>query len=79
MTRDEAVAETKRLAREHPDRGGATWLPREEEPGKWIVVKVPGRRSQLDRDKLQTGVDESVHPHPSQDVPQEPNPFWGAG
>ena len=79
MTRDEAVAESKRLAKEHPDRGAAVWLPRQEESGEWIVVKVPGRRSQLDRDKLQTGTDESVHPHPNQDVPTEPNPFWGAG
>ena len=43
------------------------------------MVKVPGRKPQLNRDELETGVDESVRPHPSQDVPTEPNPYWGAG
>ena len=77
MTREEAVAQSKRLAQEHPDRGAATWLPKQEESGEWIVVKVPGRKPQLDRDGLETGVEESVRPHPSQDVPSEPKPYWG--
>jgi hypothetical protein len=77
MTREEAVAESKRLAREHPDRGASTWLPRQEESGDWIVVKVPGRKPQLNRDELQTGVDESVPPPPSQDGPSERKPYWG--
>jgi hypothetical protein len=46
MTRDEAIAECSRLAREHPDRATHSWLPRELAPGEWAVVKVgvPGQR-----------------------------------
>jgi hypothetical protein len=46
MTRDEAISEVTRLAREHPDRATNSWLPRELTPGNWVVVKVgvPGQR-----------------------------------
>ena len=46
MTRDEAIAECSRLARDHPDRATHSWLPRELTEGKWAVVKVgvPGQR-----------------------------------
>jgi hypothetical protein len=46
MTRDEAISECGRLAREHADRATHSWLPRELAPGKWAVVKVgvPGQR-----------------------------------
>jgi hypothetical protein len=46
MTRDEAISEVTRLAREHPDRATHSWLPRELTPGNWVVVKVgvPGQR-----------------------------------
>ena len=77
MTREEAVAQSKRLTREHPDRGTSLWLPRQKDSGDWIVVKVPGRKPPLNRDELETGVEESVRPHPSQDVPSEPKPYWG--
>ena len=40
MTRDEAIAECSRLAREHDDRATHSWLPRELGPGHWAVVKV---------------------------------------
>jgi hypothetical protein len=45
MTREEAIAEAARLAREHPDRATHSWLPRELAPGEWAVAKVgvPGR------------------------------------
>src|SRR5215217_7469932 len=43
MTRDEALAECRRLAAEHPDRTAHSWLPRELAPGEWTVAKV--RRS----------------------------------
>src|ERR671929_223293 len=45
MTREEAIAEAARLAREHPDRATHSWLPREIAPGQWGVAKVgvPGR------------------------------------
>jgi hypothetical protein len=45
MTREEAIAEAARLAREHPDRATHSWLPREITPGDWGVAKVgvPGR------------------------------------
>jgi hypothetical protein len=46
MTREEAIAECGRLAREHPDHATHSWLPRELAPGEWAVVKVgvPGQR-----------------------------------
>ena len=46
MTRDEAISECGRLAREHADRATHSWLPRELAPGKWAVVKVgvPGQQ-----------------------------------
>jgi hypothetical protein len=40
MTRDEAITECSRLAREHPDRAAHSWLPRELAPGEWAVVRV---------------------------------------
>ena len=40
MTRDEAITECSRLAREHPDRATHSWLPRELAPGEWAVVRV---------------------------------------
>lgn len=45
MTREEAIAEAARLAREHPDRATHSWLPRELASGEWAVAKVgvPGR------------------------------------
>lgn len=48
MTRDQAIAECGRLAREHPDRATHSWLPRELAPGEWAVVKVgvAGQRPQ---------------------------------
>jgi hypothetical protein len=45
MTRDEAISECGRLAREHPERATHSWLPRELAAGEWAVVKVgvPGQ------------------------------------
>jgi hypothetical protein len=40
MTRDEAIAECRRLAQEHPERATHSWLPRELGAGQWAVVKV---------------------------------------
>ena len=40
MTRDEALAEARRLAEEHPDRATHSWLPREAGDGEWTVVKI---------------------------------------
>jgi len=40
MTRDEAISECGRLAREHADRATHSWLPRELAPGEWAVVRV---------------------------------------
>jgi hypothetical protein len=76
MTHEEAVAEVERLAREHPERDTAAWFPKEEDSGEWVVLKVPrppGRK----REELRTGLDEAPRPDPSQDVPQEPRPYWG--
>jgi hypothetical protein len=77
MTRDEAVAESARLGREHPDRATTGWFPRQQESGEWIVVSVARSARALRRDELHTGHEESVRPDPSQDVPQEPRPYWG--
>jgi hypothetical protein len=46
MTREQAIAECSRLAREHPDRATHSWLPRELAAGEWAVVRVgvPGQR-----------------------------------
>ena len=40
MTREEAIAECGRLAREHDDRATHSWLPREISSGRWVIVKV---------------------------------------
>lgn len=40
MTRDEALAECGRLAREHDDRTTHSWLPRELAPGEWGIVRL---------------------------------------
>lgn len=40
MTREQAIHECGRLAREHDDRATHSWLPRELSPGQWAVVKV---------------------------------------
>jgi len=40
MRHDEALAEIRRLATEHPDRATHSWLPRELADGDWTVVKV---------------------------------------
>lgn len=40
MTRDEAQAECRRLAAEHPDRATHSWLAREDADGDWTVVKI---------------------------------------
>jgi hypothetical protein len=40
MTRDEALAETRRLAEEHPDRATHSWIARETGDGDWTVVKL---------------------------------------
>ncbi len=71
------MAESARLAREHPERATTTWLPREEKSGDWVVVRVPRAGRALKRDELRTGQDQSPRPDPSQDVPREPNPLWG--
>ena len=49
MTRDEAISECGRLAREHADRATHSWLPRELTPGHWSVVRVgvPSQRPLL--------------------------------
>jgi hypothetical protein len=79
MTRDEAVAEAARLGRESRDRSTTSWFPRQEESGEWIVVRVPRRAAALKREELRTGTVDEVRPDPSQDVPQEPRPYWGSG
>jgi hypothetical protein len=40
MTREQAIAECSRLARESDDRATRSWLPREIAPGEWGVVRV---------------------------------------
>jgi hypothetical protein len=40
MTRQEAVAEARRLAEEHPDRATHSWIPRQAADGEWTVAKL---------------------------------------
>jgi hypothetical protein len=40
MTREQAIAECSRLARESDDRATHSWLPREIAPGEWAVMRV---------------------------------------
>jgi hypothetical protein len=77
VTREDAVAECERLARDHPDRDLAAWVPREEESGDWVVVRIPRPGRALSRDELRTGQSDAVRPDPAQDVAQEPNRYWG--
>ena len=46
MTREEALAESRRLSEEHPDRTTHSWIVREADDGDWKVVKlgIPARR-----------------------------------
>ena len=76
MTRDEAVAEAERLGREHPERDAAAWFPKQEDSGDWVVLRVP-RPAGGKPGELRAGFDEDPRPDPSQDVPQEPRPYWG--
>ncbi len=72
------MAESERLAREHPDRETAAWFPKEEDSGEWVVLRVP-RPAHRKREELRTGFDEDPRPDPSQDVMQEPRPWLGTG
>jgi hypothetical protein len=40
MTREEAVAEARRLSEEHPDRATHSWIPRQGTDGSWSVAKL---------------------------------------
>jgi hypothetical protein len=40
MSREEALAECRRLAEEHPDRATHSWMPRRLQDGEWTVVKL---------------------------------------
>ena len=40
MTHEEALAECRRLAAEHPDRATHSWLPKQDGAGEWSVVKL---------------------------------------
>jgi hypothetical protein len=41
MEKDEVLALCKRLNREHPRRRQVAWVPRELNPGDWVVSRVP--------------------------------------
>ena len=73
------MAESARLGRESPDRATFSWFPREDESGQWTVVRVSRPGPALKRDELRTGLDQDPRPDPKQDVPREPNPYWGVG
>ena len=69
MTRDEAIAECGRLAREHDDRATHSWLPRELAPGKWAIVKLGVAR------QPPLGSTQEAKPRPS--PADDPRPaFW---
>jgi hypothetical protein len=69
MTREQAIAECSRLAREHDDRATHSWLPRELAPGEWAVVRV-GMPTQQPLGSLT-----EAKPRPSQADDPRP-PMW---
>jgi hypothetical protein len=69
MTREQAIAQCSRLAREHDDRATHSWLPRELTPGEWVVVKVGVPR----HDPLGTAQESKPRP-PQADDPRPA--FW---
>jgi hypothetical protein len=76
MTHQEAVDESERLRREHPDRHAANWLPRRLDSGGWTVVRVPAARPRGRRDLRGEVAPPPPRPDPSQDVPRVPYPLW---
>ena len=77
MTRDEAIAEAERLAREHPDRERFSWLPYERD-GEWLLARVPASGAR--RGARPGVVARPVSPDPAQrEPPREPRPWWGTG
>jgi hypothetical protein len=69
MTREEALAEARRLSEEHPDRATHSWIPRKVADGEWTVAKlgVPAPRP--------TGTRQESKPKPPQ--ADDPRPaFW---
>lgn len=69
MTRDEALAEIRRLSDEHPDRATHSWLPRERTDGDWTVVKVGAIGARP------LGTQQEAKPRPPQ--ADDPRPaFW---
>jgi hypothetical protein len=70
MTREEASAECRRIAAEHPERASHRWLPKADGDSGWVVVRVPvppGTRV----DPLRATVDTKPKP-PTPDDPRTP-------
>ena len=76
MTREEAIREAERLAREHRDRERFSWVPYER-GGEWLVARVPAPARRGAR--LTPGVvAPPIPPDPGQATgPSEPRPWWG--
>jgi hypothetical protein len=71
VRREEAEAESRRLAAEHPERATHHWFAKPEANGSWVVVKVaapPGTR----RDPLREEIRADERP-PTPDDPQTPH------
>jgi hypothetical protein len=68
VRRDEAEAECRRLAAEHPARATHHWLPKADGDGGWVVVRAPmpaGTRV----DPLRTAIETKPKP-PQADDPR---------
>ena len=77
VTREEAEAECRRLAGEHPERGSYRWFAREAAgDGGWVVVRVPvppGTRV----DPLKTEIRADEKPPTPDDPRPQVDPNWG--
>ena len=78
MTREEAEAECRRLAAEHPDRASHRWLAKRDGDSAWVVVRIPvppGTRV----DPLKTEIRADEKPPTPDDPRPSVNPNWGGG
>jgi hypothetical protein len=81
VNRDEAERLCIKLAREHPNRGTHSWVPREEADGGWSVIRIafpppkdPGALAATTEERPKPPAPDDPRRGPLRDVP----PFGGA-
>jgi hypothetical protein len=70
MNEQEAKGRCMELAREHPDRGVANWVPVKQKDGTWAVARIP-LPPPIDPSQIQGGRREPS-PHEGEDVRADP-------